>query len=447
MTGKEPSSLRERLEKDQIEYILAQFVDIHGVAKTKAVPVAHTESLIESGAGFAGFAVEGTALEPHSPDLIAMIDASSYRKLSWMPGFARCASDGYVNGAPHPLDARVICKRAMSELRAELGAEFMTGLEPEFFLLRRDESGALGPLGPDDVLPKPCYDYRAFNRSAATVRAISDALIAAGIDVYQIDHEDANGQFEINFTYSDALTTADDFTFVKMAATEVAFANGAICTFMPKPFADRSGSGMHMHLSVSDGKTNLFEDKKDARGLELSKLAYHFLAGILSHAKAIAAIACPTVNSYKRLISSGSRSGATWAPVFICYGDNNRSAMVRVPKGRLELRIPDAGCNPYLLTAAVIGAGLDGVRKQMGPGEPINENLYTLTADAVKGRGISVLPRNLLEALDAVESDEVVRSALGSELTDEFVRLKRSEWDEYHRHVSDWEIKRYLELF
>jgi glutamine synthetase len=254
----------------------------------------------------------------------------------------------------------------------------------------------------------------------------------------------------MNYSYTDALTSCDHFVFFKMAASEIANALGLICTFMPKPFAQLPGNGMHMHLSigrVADGVLqNLFEDQADRRGLQLSTLAYHFLGGLLAHAPALAALCAPTVNSYKRLVVGRSLTGATWAPAYISYGDNNRSAMVRVPKGRLELRLPDGSCNPYLATAAVIAAGLDGVDRQLDPGEPRNVNLYDWTEAQLREAGIGLLPQNLNEALNALQADAVVCGALGP-LAAEFLKLKRMEWVDYMRHVSDWETRTYLEFF
>jgi glutamine synthetase len=266
------------------------------------------------------------------------------------------------------------------------------------------------------------------------------------MDVYQIDHEDANGQFELNYTYTDCLKSCDHFVFFKMAASEIAHEMGLLCSFMPKPFANRPGNGMHMHMSIGDGERNLFSDKSDARGLELSKLAYHFLGGLLAHAPALTALCAPTVNSYKRLVVGRSLTGATWAPAYVSYGDNNRSCMVRVPKGRLELRLPDGASNPYLATAAVIAAGLDGVDRKLDPGEPRNTNLYEWSDVKLKEAGISLLPQNLGQALDALESDPLICDALGP-VCGEFLQLKRMEWLEYQRHVSEWEIKQYLEFF
>jgi glutamine synthetase len=284
------------------------------------------------------------------------------------------------------------------------------------------------------------------SRTRVFLEKLSKSLRASGIDVYQIDHEDANGQFEMNYTYTDALTSCDHFVFFKMAASEIAHELGLICSFMPKPFAHLPGNGMHMHLSIGDGQRNLFEDKTDKRGLNLSTLAYHFLGGLLAHAPALAALCAPTVNSYKRLVVGRSLTGSTWAPAYISYGDNNRSAMVRIPKGRLELRLPDGSCNPYLATAAVIAAGLDGVEQQLDPGEPRNVNLYDCTEAQLCEAGIGLLPQNLNEALNALQADRVVSGALGP-LAAEFLKLKRMEWVEYMRHVSDWETRTYLEFF
>jgi glutamine synthetase len=273
-------------------------------------------------------------------------------------------------------------------------------------------------------------------------------LRAVGIDVYQIDHEDGNGQFEINFTYADALKSADNFTFVKMAASEIAHKHGMIATFMPKPFSNRTGSGAHFHVSLgSKSQKNAFHDPGDKSGMGLSPLAYQFLAGVLAHARALAAVAAPTVNSYKRLVVGRSLSGSTWAPAYIAYGDNNRTACVRVPYGRIEFRLPDGAANPYLATAALAAAGLDGIDRKLDPGEPLNINLYELTPEQISARGIGLLPQSLNAAIDALEADQVVQEGIGRELAAEFIRLKRMEWIEYSRHVSEWESQRYLEMF
>lgn len=442
-----PSNVESFISENNIKYVLAQFVDIHGVAKTKSVPVSCLMDVVETGAGFAGFAVWGLGMEPHGPDFMARGDLDTLSIVPWQPGYARIACDGYVNDEPYPYDSRVVLKRQL-QLLADKGWTLNTGLEPELSLFARREDGSLGPVDETDVLDKPCYDYKGLSRSRAFLEKLVESLQAVDFDVYQIDHEDANGQFEINYTYSDALTSADRFTFVRMAAGEIANEMGMVCSFMPKPASDRTGNGIHFHLSITDKDGhNLFSDDSDPQGMGLSKLAYHFTAGLLHHAKALCAISAPTVNSYKRLVVGGSASGATWAPAYICYGDNNRSAMVRIPYGRLEFRLPDAGCNPYLVHAALIAAGLDGIERQLEVGEPQNINLYALTQQEREELGIDILPQNLNEAIDALEADEILTERLGKEIVSEFIKIKRDEWIDYSRHVSDWEQKRYAEFF
>jgi glutamine synthetase len=435
------------LQDNQIKYILAQFVDIHGVAKTKSVPAHCLTDVVEKGAGFAGFAVWGLGMEPHGPDFMARGDLKTLSIVPWQPGYARIVCDGYVNGAPHPYDSRVVLKRQL-KLLSDRGWTLNTGLEPEFSLFNRSDDGSLQPVDSSDVLDKPCYDYKGLSRSREFLEKLVDALQQVDFDVYQIDHEDANGQFEINYTYGDALESADRFTFVRMAAGEIANDLDMVCSFMPKPASDRTGNGMHFHLSITDesGK-NLFNDDSDEQGMGLSKMAYHFTAGLLHHAKALCAFAAPTVNSYKRLVVGGSASGSTWAPAYIAYGDNNRSAMVRIPYGRLEFRLPDAGCNPYLVHAALIAAGLDGIERELDPGEAHNINLYALSESERKEKGIEILPQNLNEAINALEADTILAERLGKEIVSEFIKVKRTEWIEYSRHVSDWELKQYAEFF
>jgi glutamine synthetase len=433
--------------KHQIKYVLAQFVDIHGAAKAKAVPVEHLKMVLTDGAGFAGFALWGFGMGPDGPDYMAVGDLSTLTPIPWMPGYARLICNGTVKGKPYPYCSRVALQTQLARL-AERGITMFIGIEPEFMLLSRDASGKLGPSDPTDDLDKPCYDYKGLSRASAVLDEMVEALRATGIDVYQIDHEDGNGQFEVNFTYTDALKSADNFTFVKMAASEIARKHGMIATFMAKPFSNRTGSGAHFHVSLgNDKQKNLFEDKSDKRGLSLSSMAYHFLGGVLTHARALAAVCAPTVNSYKRLVVGRALSGATWAPAYIAYGDNNRTACVRIPGGRLEFRLPDSGCNPYLAMAALVAAGLDGIDNKLDPGEPTNLNMYELTEAQLAEKKIGLLPQNLLEAVHALEADEVIKAGLGPDLAKEFLKLKRMEWTEYARHVSDWETKRYLEFF
>ena len=435
------------LADNQVRYVLAQFVDIHGVAKTKSVPVSHFEDILGAGAGFAGFAVWGLGMEPHSPDFLAVGDLDTLSLVPWQPGYARIVCDGRVLGKPYPFDTRFVLKQQVAAASAK-GWTLNVGIEPEFMLLERRTDGSLVPADAGDTLDKPCYDYKGLSRSREMLERLVESLQTVGFDVYQIDHEDANGQFEINYTYSDALNAADRYVFFRMAAGEIANEMGLICTFMPKPFRDRAGSGMHMHLSLADAAgTNLFHDAKDKQGLGLSKIAYHFLGGLLAHARGLTALLAPSINSYKRLVVGESLSGATWAPAYISYGDNNRTSMVRIPYGRLECRLPDPSCNPYLATAAVMAAGMDGIARKLDPGPAQNLNLYALSPAELAERGIAVLPQNLGEALDALAADPLFAESLGAGVIGEFIKVKRMEWIEYSRHVSSWEVDRYLEFY
>ena len=442
-----PQAAKKFLKDHKLKSILAQFVDIHGAAKAKAVPAEHLDMLLNDGAGFAGFAVWGLGMGPHGPDYMAIGDPTTLTAVPWMPGFARMVCDGYVKGKPYEYCSRVALKAQLKALEKK-GLTLYTGIEPEFMLLKPGPDGQLAPFDDSDNLEKPCYDYKGLARTSVVLQEMTDAARAVGIDVYQIDHEDGNGQFEINFTYSDCLRTADRYTFFKMAASEIAHQHGMVATFMPKPFSNRTGTGSHFHISLGTAKNkNLFFDAKDKYGMGLSQTGYWFLGGVLKHARALCALAAPTVNSYKRLVVGRALSGATWAPAYITYGDNNRTCMVRIPYGRLELRLPDGSCNPYLVTAALIAAGMDGIANKIDPGPPCNDNLYEMSQAQIAERGIGLLPQNLNEAIDAFAADDVVRGSIGEALAEEFIELKRMEWIEYSRHVSDWERKRYLEFF
>ena len=445
--------VRRKMKNDNIEFILVQFVDIHGAAKVKMVPVTYFDDVIDEGAGFAGGAVWGLGQGPHSHDMLARIDLATYTPLPWKPGVARFASDLYVDGEPHLHCSRLNLKRVVSVLR-EVGYVFNVGIEPEHFLVVRTPDG-IEVFDPAhvDTLNKACYDFKGISGVMDYLQDMMRGLNALGWGCYQSDHEDANGQYEINFTYSDALTTADRYTFFKMMSSDVALKYGAVATHMPKPFANRTGSGAHIHFHMADARTgkNRFLDTKDRRGLGLSELAYHFIGGILAHARALCAVTSPTVNCYKRLAMGldlfSSRSGYLWTPAFITYGDNNRTQMIRTAgPGHFEDRTISAGCNPYLAKAAYIAAGLDGIREKLDPGEPNLGNMYAVSSEERKRRKIDVLPQTLAEALDALEQDPVVLEALGA-IAPDFIELKRAEWKEYNRQVSAWEIERYLTMF
>ncbi|MEH6358123.1 MAG: type III glutamate--ammonia ligase [Pseudomonadales bacterium] len=433
------------LKDNNVKFLLAQFVDIHGAAKTKMVPARQLKAIVKTGAGFAGFATWGMGMEPHDPDFMARGDLSTLTLLPWQPGYARIVCVGHVNDVVHEYDSRAVLMKQVARL-AERGYTLNTGLEPEFFLLVKDEDGNVVVPDESDTLDKPCYDYKGLSRQRHYLEALSDGLEAAGLDVYQTDHEDGNGQFEINYTYSDALDSADAFTLVRMGAGEIANDHGMICTFMPKPFGNRAGSGMHIHCSItSDGENNLFNDDNDPNGMGLSKLAKQFMAGLIHHANALCALSAPTVNSYKRLTVGTSLSGATYAPAYISWGGNNRSSMVRVPYGRIEYRLADGGCNPYLVIAAVIAAGLDGIDRDLDPGVPRNVNHYGQTQEELDEMGVKILPQNLDLALNELEKNPLFRDQMGP-VIDEFIKLKRMEWIEYMKQVSKWELDRYLEF-
>ena len=446
--------VRRQLERDGVEYLLAQFVDIHGSAKVKMVPVSHFDDVIDVGAGFAGGAVWGLGQGPHSHDMMARIDLDSYTPLPWKEGVARFAADLYVDDKPHMHCPRLNLKRVLGRLRDE-GYVFNVGVEPEHFLVCRNSDGSISPWDPSglDTLDKPCYDFKGLAGAMGYLQEMMDGLNGIGWDVYQSDHEDANGQFEINFVYTDALTTADRYTFFKMMSSQVAQKYGAIATHMAKPFADRTGSGAHIHFHLAEASNgnNVFLDEEDERRLGLSPMAYHFIGGVFAHARALCGITSPTVNCYKRLqvgpALRGSRSGFLWTPAFITYGDNNRTQMVRTAgPGHFEDRTVSAGCNLYLGLAAYISAGMDGVRRKLNPGDPNLGNMYDIGLEEISRRGIGLLPQSLPEALDALEQDEVVLESLGA-IRDDYIDLKRSEWTQYHRQVGPWELNRYLTLF
>jgi glutamine synthetase len=443
--------LESRFQDDRISYLLIQFVDIHGAPKVKLVPAGSMRSVAEVGAGFAGGAVWGMGQGPHSHDLQARPDLDSYTVLPYEPGVARLAADLYVDGQPHPFCPRVNLKRVLAAAVAQ-GYLFNVGIEPEFFLVTKNPDGTIRGWDPDQVddLAKPCYDFKGMSAALGFLRELNDGLNRLGWGVYQSDHEDANFQYEVNFRYAEALITADRLTFFRMMTGQLARRIGAIATFMAKPFSNRTGSGAHMHYHLADSSSgeNLFLDPADRRGLGLSNLAYHFLGGVLEHAPALCAVTSPTVNCYKRLqvgsALTGSRSGYTWVPAFITYGDNNRTQMLRVPgPGRVEDRTVSAACNPYLAIAGYLAAGLDGIARKLDPGAPNLGNLYEMGPAERAERGLEILPQSLNEALDHLETDSVIRDGLGP-IADEFLRLKRDEWNEYHAQVSAWEVQRYL---
>jgi glutamine synthetase len=445
--------VKDLAREQGVKYLFAQFVDMHGKPNAKLIPVSHIDDLLADGAGFAGFAAGDIGQRPNDPDIIAMPDPASYVQLPWRPEIARLACDITVEGEPWPYCPRTILRNQIARA-AELGFEFKIGAELEYFLLRRREDGSLAVADELDVLSQPCYDMRALTRSLDFVTEIADHLDALGWDNYATDHEDANGQFEQNFSYADALTTADRAIFFRYMVESVAEQRGLIATFMPKPFSHLTGNGCHFHMSLWKDGENVFADSEDsdANGLGLSPTAYDFIGGLKAHAGAYIALTAPSVNSYKRLVV-GSQSGSAWAPVHISYGSNNRTQMLRIPDaGRIEDRTVDGSCNPYLGATAILAAGLDGIENGTDPGKPTSGvNLHELPEQELRELGIEMLPANLLEATTALQGDDVLRAALGKcaneDYIDYFARIKRGEWDRAHSQVTEWEVERYLQLF
>ncbi|MGD9832789.1 MAG: type III glutamate--ammonia ligase [Piscinibacter sp.] len=431
-------ALRERLAAQGVHTLVAQFTDLHGIAKGKYLPLDQLRTLVETGAGFSGPSIAGTGLPRMGPrsEYYGRGDPATARALPWMPGYARLACDGFVAGEPFDACPRQVLRRQVARL-TERGWTLQTGIEPEFFLLRRGERG-LVPADDHDRLDKPSYDLKSLPRNAGFLHELVQSLTACGLQVFQIDHEDAHGQYEVNFLHDDALASADHLMLFKLAAQALAERHGMVFSMMPKPFANQPGSGMHFHVSLWQGERCLFDDDTTMR---------HFIGGVLAHSAGLAALAAPTVNSYKRLVVGESLSGTSWAPAYIAHGPNNRTALVRTLAGRFEWRLPDASANPYLAKAGLIAAGLDGIAKRLDPGPACTDDLFEQPLAALRARGIGVLPQSLGEAVDALEADEVLREALGATLVREFVTAKRAEWIAYARHVSEWEMRRYGELF
>ncbi len=413
-----------------IQYFLISFVDLFGALRAKLVPARAIGEMQANGAGFAGFAT-WLDMTPAHPDMFAIPDPESLVQLPWDPQIGWLAADLWMDGAEVEASPRVALKRQMARA-AKLGLSMKTGVECEYFLVSPDGSAISDPA---DTQVKPCYDQQALMRRYPVIRDICDAMLELGWGPYQNDHEDANGQFEMNWDYDDVLRTADRHAFFKYMVKTLAERHGIRATFMPKPFANLTGNGCHSHVSLWKGDDNVFLDGSDKLGL--SKLAYQFLGGVMHSAEELCAIFNPTVNSYKRINSPRTLSGASWSPNAVTYAGNNRTHMIRVPDaGRFELRLMDGSANPYLMQAAVLAAGLDGIEHDRDPGEPLDINMYEQghTVTSVKR-----LPQTLLDALRLLEGSQVLRAGLGDELVDAFLKLKMGEWHAYTAHLSEWE--------
>ena len=428
--------LAEKAKELGLKYFLISYTDLFGAQRAKLVPAAAIAGMQKNGAGFAGFAT-WLDLSPADSDMFAIPDPTTLTPLPWKPEVGWLASDIWMDGKPVEQGPRIVLQKVMAQSKA-MGFQMKSGVECEFFLTTPDGSAISDPA---DIAAKPCYDASALLRRYDVITEICDAMLALGWGAYQNDHEDANGQFEMNWNYDDALITADRHVFFKFMAKSIAEKHGLRATFMPKPFLGLTGSGCHSHVSMWDGDKNLFED--EAGELGVSALGYNFIGGAIEHAGAIAALLNPTVNSYKRINAPRTISGATWAPNTVTYSGNNRTHMIRIPEpGRFEMRLADGAANPYLLQAGLLAAGLDGIAKKTDPGPRLDINMYT---DGHLAKNPKRLPLNLLDALREFQASPTIAAALGEGFVKSYAKLKHAEWDEYAAHLSEWERKATLD--
>ena len=430
-----------------VKYFMISFTDLFGGQRAKLVPAQAIADMQEDGAGFAGFAT-WLDMTPAHPDMLAVPDPASVIQLPWKPEVAWVAGNCVMEGQDVAQAPRNVLRRLVDEAAAE-GMHVKTGIEAEFFLLTPEGDQISDPF---DTAAKPCYDQQAVMRRYEVIREICDYMLEMGWGPYQNDHEDANGQFEMNWDFADTLVTADRHSFFKFMTKSVAEKHGLRATFMPKPIEGLTGNGCHAHISVWDApgaasKVNVFAtDKGEGPNgeLGLSEKGKYFLGGIMKHASALAAITNPTVNSYKRINAPRTMSGATWAPNTVTWTGNNRTHMVRVPgPGRFELRLPDGAVNPYLLQAVIIAAGLDGVQTQADPGKRWDIDMY---AEGHKVRGAPKLPLNMLDGLREYDKDKGLKAAMGKEFSDAYLKMKHQEWDSFVSHFSRWEKDNTLDI-
>ncbi|MCY3769833.1 MAG: type III glutamate--ammonia ligase [Gammaproteobacteria bacterium] len=423
----------DAVAKDRnIQYFLISFVDLFGVLRSKLVPARAIGAMQEEGAGFAGFAA-WLDMSPADGDMFAVPDPESLIQLPWKPEVGWLAGDLYIDGQAIEASPRVALKAQIAKAEKQ-GYRLKTGVECEYFLVN---AAGTGIADDRDIQSKPCYDQSALMRRYDVITAICDSMIELGWGPYQNDHEDANGQFEMNWDYDDCLKTADRHVFFKYMTKQIAENHGLRATFMPKPFSNLTGNGCHAHVSLWDspGENNLFEDADDEMGL--SALAYHFLGGIMHNVEELSSIFNPTVNSYKRINAPRTLSGATWSPSSVSYGGNNRTHMVRIPDaGRFELRLMDGAANPYLLQAGILAAGLDGIAHKRDPGKRLDINMYTQGHTV---QGLKKLPLNLLDAIRLTEKGGALKEQLGAPLVDAYCKLKMDEWEDFTRSISQWE--------
>jgi glutamine synthetase len=419
-----------------IKYFLISYVDLFGTMRAKLVPAAAIGDMAKAGAGFAGFA-SWLDMTPADPDMLAVPDPDSLMQLPWRQEVGWLAADPYMSGKLVEQAPRNVLKRVIAKAEAK-GYELKTGVECEFFLIGPDGQTISDP---GDHQSKPCYDQQALMRRYDVITEICDSMLELGWSPYQNDHEDANGQFEMNWQYDNALKTADRHAFFKYMVKSIAEKHGLRATFMPKPFSNLTGNGCHVHVSLWSKGKNLFEDANDPMGL--SALGYQFIAGLMHSAEALAAITNPTVNSYKRINAPRTLSGASWSPNTVTYTGNNRTHMIRIPDpGRFELRLADGSVNPYTLQAAVLVAGLDGMEHKREPGPRLDIDMY---ADGHTVKDAKRLPLNLLDALRALDTSNILRAGLGEPFVNAYLKLKHADWNEYAGHLTEWERRTTLD--
>lgn len=446
------SALRKQLDEKNIKYLVPSYVDMHGIPKTKIVPVEYLERMLKGSELFTGAALEGVPQDLSDDEVCAHPDPASFTPIPWRSDSVWFASDLWVHDTPFEPCNRGILKRVLAKAE-DMGFTVNCGIEAEFFVFNDDGSTEPNPVSPLHHLDKPAYDAaRLMDNLDYWLSDTVDAMNDLGWSVYSFDHEDGIGQFELDFQYADALTMADRYTFLRVMVNEYARQHGCYASFMPKPFADKAGSGAHFNVSLANSESgkNIFEPNgNDHYGLGISETGYQFVAGIMRHLPAIQALSAPTVNSYKRLIMKGSTSGYTWAPCFTSWGGNNRTNTLRIPSegGRVELRSADSSCNPYLGIALMVAAGLEGIEQGLQPTPPNEVNLYKKSDAERAEQGVFWLPRSLEDAIIALENDPLSRQVMGDTMLDSWLEMKREEWHVYNTHVSQWERERYLRMF
>ena len=439
-----PKNLSQIARTKKIKYFLISFVDLFGVLRSKLVPAQAIGEMQKNGAGFAGFAT-WLDMTPADSDMFGIPDPNSLIQLPWNKEIGWLASDLYMDGKPVKASPRIMLKKQIKKLKKK-DLIMKSGVECEYFLINPDGNSIADPR---DTQSKPCYDQSALMRRYELIKEICDCMIEMGWSPYQNDHEDANGQFEMNWDYSDCLTTADRHTFFKYMVKTIAEKHGLRATFMPKPFQNLTGNGCHSHISVWQGKKNKFLDKKDKLGL--SKMAYNFLGGVIKNASSLSAFFNPTINSYRRINAPPTKSGASWSPSSISYTGNNRTHMIRIPDpGRFELRLMDGSANPYLLQAGVLAAGLHGLKNKINPGKPLNCNMYT---DYKKYPNLPKLPDELKQSLEQLNKNKEMNKSFGRDTINSFIKLRSSEINEFNskekfdksKPVTEWENQNTLD--